>query len=290
MSMSENPPEMTIGQLADQTGLAPATLRMWEARHGFPSPQRLPGGHRRYTQGDVDGVREALRARETGLSLAAAVKQVRTGREAAPPASIYASLRRAHPGLQPTPIRKRTLHALTRAIEDECCGRAQGGVVAGSFQRVRFYRASASRWRAFARTADAVLVFADFRHVRGGRGAPLEIPVDRSRPLGREWTVICDAPGSVACLAAWEPPTTGQLPDPARGFEAIWSGDPVVVRAATSIAWRLARGAFPDLPETPPGLMPLAEPGPAEVRRVTELANRMLAYAAAPTPLVEAHA
>jgi hypothetical protein len=61
-----------------------------------------------------------------------------------------------------------------------------------------------------------------------------------------------------------------------------------VVRTATLIAWRLASDRLSDLPETPPALRPLAPPGPAELRRATALANRMLAYVSARAPEVAA--
>ena len=278
------PGELTIGQLAERTGLAPATLRMWEARYGVPAPRRLPGGHRRYSEEDAATVLEALRARGTGLSLAAALEQARERQEAAPADSIYAGLRRAWPDLQPAVYPKRVLNALSEAIEDECCARAERGLLFGSFQQARLYRSSEPRWRQFARTAELAIVFADFRRVRRREGAPVEVPIARRSSFGREWTVICDAPGYSACLAAWEPPTVAPLPDRARRFEALWSAEPSVVRSATSIAWQIARDGLPELPETPPGLRPLAPPGPAELHRATALANRMLAYVSARAP------
>jgi len=39
---------LSIGELADMTGLGVHTLRMWEKRYGAPHSQRLPSGHRRY--------------------------------------------------------------------------------------------------------------------------------------------------------------------------------------------------------------------------------------------------
>ena len=53
---------LSIGELARQTGVPVATLRSWEGRYGFPRPQRLAGGHRRYEQGDT-----ALLANTFGL-------------------------------------------------------------------------------------------------------------------------------------------------------------------------------------------------------------------------------
>ena len=58
-------PSLTIGELAERTGLSPTTLRMWEQRHGFPTPVRLPSGHRRYEESDEFGT-WAAEARSTG--------------------------------------------------------------------------------------------------------------------------------------------------------------------------------------------------------------------------------
>ena len=44
---------------------------MWERRHGFPVPARLPSGHRRYRREDVERVMQVLREREAGLSVGA---------------------------------------------------------------------------------------------------------------------------------------------------------------------------------------------------------------------------
>ena len=51
---------LTTTQLAELTGVPAATLRMWEARHGFPAPGRLAGGHRRYGDRDVELVRAVV--------------------------------------------------------------------------------------------------------------------------------------------------------------------------------------------------------------------------------------
>src|SRR3712207_4853305 len=51
---------LTISDLAERTGVPPATLRSWESRYGFPRPIRLAGGHRRYAQRDVDAGLEVL--------------------------------------------------------------------------------------------------------------------------------------------------------------------------------------------------------------------------------------
>src|SRR5437764_13593587 len=85
---------ITIGELAEQTGLTVATLRAWESRYGLPTPRRSASGHRRYSPGDADQVREVLRLRTTGLSLEAAVARARDLTAGpARPRSIFAELR-----------------------------------------------------------------------------------------------------------------------------------------------------------------------------------------------------
>lgn len=48
---------MTVGQVAEQLGLATATLRSWERRYGLGPSGRSPGGHRRYTSTDLGRLR-----------------------------------------------------------------------------------------------------------------------------------------------------------------------------------------------------------------------------------------
>jgi len=44
---------LSIGELAQRTGMPAATLRSWEDRYGFPRPPRLARGHRRYQDSDI---------------------------------------------------------------------------------------------------------------------------------------------------------------------------------------------------------------------------------------------
>ena len=59
--MNEPQAGLSIGGLARATGVPAATLRSWEDRYGFPRPQRLAGGHRRYEKGDSALIEEVLR-------------------------------------------------------------------------------------------------------------------------------------------------------------------------------------------------------------------------------------
>ena len=271
---------LTIREVAARTGVGQPTLRMWESRYGFPAPARLPSGHRRYSERDCDLIVAVLRDRESGLSLPAAIERARDGAAAGPPeASIFAGLRRRRPDLQPYLLPKRTLLALSHAIEDECCARAERPVVFGSFQRERFYRSAEHRWRRLWRTAELAVVFADFAEQRRPEGAPVELPIERSDPLSREWSIVCDAPRYSAFLAAWERPEQDDVPDSERRFETIWSVEPEIVRAAARIGGELAEGQAGDLVERVGDRLAERPPGSDEqMRLVGALTNRMVAY------------
>jgi DICT domain-containing protein len=268
---------LTIGELAARTGVQAGTLRMWESRHGFPSAERLPSGHRRYPEAEVERVLEVVRQRAAGLSLGAAIE--RALQDGTPPEapSILAGLRRRRPDLSPYPVPKRLLVPMSHAIEDECSARGGGAVLIGSFQRERFFRQAEGRWRTFAQPAELCLALADFPELRVA--APIEVPIDRSHPLSREWAIVCDGPGVSTCLAGWERPG-GQ--GAGRVFEVLWSVEPGAVREAARIGIELAASEWPELRERVPAW--LAEPPVADdgaVQRATALTNRMLAYVAA---------
>jgi DNA-binding transcriptional MerR regulator len=230
--------ELTTAQLAERTGLSAGTLRMWESRHGFPEPSRLPGGHRRYAQADVDRIHEVLHWRDQGLSLSAAIERVRNRRAPVAP-SVFAGLRRRRPEVAPTVLPKPAVLALSRAIEDEYCAQGAGGVLLGSFQRERFYRAAQRRWREMARTADLAVALADFAVPADPADGPVEVPIGRRHALAREWAVLVSGAGVQACLAAWEQPSDDEVPDARRRFEVVWSFEPDVVTDAVEIAEQL---------------------------------------------------
>jgi MerR family transcriptional regulator, light-induced transcriptional regulator len=272
---------LTIREVAARTGVGQPTLRMWESRYGFPEPARLPSGHRRYSEADCELIRQVVRDRDAGLSLPAAIERARAGERRAgqPESSLFAGLRRRRPDLQPYLLPKRILLALSHAIEDECCARAERPVVFGSFQRERFYRSTERRWRELWRGAEVSVVFADFERPRKPEGGPAELPIDRSDPLAREWSIICDAPRYAACLAAWERPEQHQVPDLERHFETIWSVEPEIVRTAARIGCELAARTDAELVEQLRERLG-EEPPPSgdELRLVGALTNRMVAY------------
>jgi DNA-binding transcriptional MerR regulator len=267
---------LAIGEIAGQTQVSVATLRAWERRHGFPAPERLPSGHRRYTERHIEQIRAVLRERDAGLSLDAAIARVRAS-ERAPERSIFAGLRRYRPEL-PVHVRsKRAMLAISRAIEDECCARAETPVLIGSFQREKFYRQSESRWREFARTAAATVAIADFGRTRLRSRAPNEITAVADAPILREWAIVCDAEDATGCLAGVERART-RVSQP-REFEAIWSADPEVVRVAAEIGIAIAQASelrLASVAEQLTARVP-AEAG-RTIIRATALTDRIITY------------
>ena len=290
--MSNPPPStlLTIGDLAERTGLAPATLRVWESRHGFPRPVRLESGHRRYDERDVDLVRQVLRRRDGGSRLEVAIAAVVLAQASVsdPPQapSIYATMRRLQPSLQPQRLKKSTLLALSWAIEDECCSRAEKPMIFGAFQKERYYRAAEERWAELARVARSTMVFAGFSaddrdnpdEPRGVGGTTfVQLPDDA--PMRREWAVVCDAPVYPAMLTAWELPGQSTVPDKQRLFECVWTVEPGAVREAARTCAQVAQQFGHD--EAVPLLYELADdppPPPPELLQATALLNRVVAY------------
>lgn len=270
---------LTIGELAAHTGLTPEVLRTWEARHGFPEPTRLPSGHRRYTGADVRSVRRVLGERDRGVRLEVAIAAARRCEDVEEAGSVYAVLSARHPTLASYTVTKRTLLALSWAIEDECAALANRAFLVGTFQRARFAGHSAGRWSELARTARSALMMADFDS-HDDAGAPARVALPEDSPLLREWIVVCDGPRMAAVLVAWELPGQNETPDAERLYEAIWSVEGRVVRDAAEQAARLAarlgsaaaQQLRDDLEEAPP---PVATSTPV----ATAVFNRMVAYA-----------
>ena len=283
----DDPAVLSIGEVSRRTGIPVAGLRNWEQRYGLPRPERLPNGRRRYRESDCLLLDEVLRGRARGLSLAAAMAHALSGAGPFRDTSIFAGLRRRHPGLRVHVMTKTMLLALTHAIEDECCARAQRPVLVGAFQRQRFYRQARPRWTDLARTAAQTLIFADFGQ-RGPQSGPqsgpqagpvAEIPIAEGSPLQREWALVCDAPDHPACLAGWEHPGQKTWADPDRTFEMVWSVDPQVVRSAARIGAGLAAAAAFEIPAPLRARLDAdAEASSADLRRASGLMERTFDY------------
>ena len=271
---------LRIRDVVERTGIAEATLRAWDKRHGFPEPQRLPSGHRRYREADVGVLCRVAELREGGLPVRAAIEQARAGREEGP-TSIFAGLRELRPELQVRAYPKRTLVALSHAIEDEGARGAEDLLLFGAFQRESHYRDAQPRWRELSRAARASFAFADFDRPRRPEDGPIEVPIDRRDPLAREWSIVCESSEGSACLAAWEPPGQEGVADAERLFETIWTADRETARTAARICCGLASADAPT--EVERVYERLAGPAPRSdraLRHAESLTARMVAYLA----------
>lgn len=268
--------KLAIKDVAVQTGVAAGTIRMWEQRFGFPEPGRTASGYRVYTEEDVAAIKRVVAYRDQGLSVPAALERARALEGTTGRPSIFAALASGDAPVRPQRLRRATLIALSRAIEEEAMARAAGPVVIAAFQEERNYRAVEHRYRRLAHVADAVGVFASFAGARvGAEDEPAEIPITTAEAIGHEWAVVVDAPGYAACLVGWETPDRG----PERIFEAVWTMDAAVVRRAAQVGATLAARHIPEWSERLLGLLadrPLAVEAPAP--GLTALTNRMIGY------------
>jgi len=280
--MTQSGEDLGIADVADRTGIAAGTIRMWEQRYGFPEPQRTASGYRRYQSADVEALRRVAAYRHRGLSVPAAIERARESAAGAVGPSLYAAVRSGDHGATPQVLRKSTLVAISRAIEHELLATGSTPMIFGAFQRAAFYREVEPRYQRMAMHADSATVFADFDEVRHTDSGVAEIPIDARNQLGNEWAVIVDAPGYCACLLAWEQPGITQPGDDAdmtRRFEAIWTIDARATRRAAQAAVRLVSLQDPVYGQELEALLtdrPLAleEPNPG----LTALTNRVVAY------------
>lgn len=71
--MASTTPAFNLKVVLKETGIAADTLRAWERRYGLPMPQRSAGGHRLYSQRDIETIKWLIKRQEDGLSISRAV-------------------------------------------------------------------------------------------------------------------------------------------------------------------------------------------------------------------------
>ena len=72
--MDDTTPTFNLKVVLRETGIKPDTLRAWERRYGLPEPDRTAGGHRLYSQRDIDIIKWLIARQDEGLSISKAVK------------------------------------------------------------------------------------------------------------------------------------------------------------------------------------------------------------------------
>lgn len=72
--MVSTTPAFNLKVVLKETGIAADTLRAWERRYGLPMPQRSAGGHRLYSQRDIETIKWLIKRQMEGLSISRAVE------------------------------------------------------------------------------------------------------------------------------------------------------------------------------------------------------------------------
>jgi DICT domain-containing protein/signal transduction histidine kinase len=154
------------------------------------------------------------------------------------PNSVLEDLLRTIPQLRPQIYFKSSLTALSHAMEDQVLAGNEQPLVIASFQRERFYRQEAHRYRRIAQVTPHVYVLAapdtDFSSDFTNESHNYEtVAFDQADGLTQEWHLIVIGQQYSVCLICSERPTplpdleTGEEVvldvDTARRFEGIWT-------------------------------------------------------------------
>lgn len=67
---------LPISAAAARTGIPADTLRVWQRRYGLGASRQSAGGHRRYTRGDLERLREVQRLLDQGAPIGEAARSV----------------------------------------------------------------------------------------------------------------------------------------------------------------------------------------------------------------------
>jgi MerR family transcriptional regulator, light-induced transcriptional regulator len=120
MSISQTP-TYNIKVVLNQTGIAADTLRAWERRYGLPVPQRTQGGHRLYSDYDIETIKWLMDRQNEGLSISRAVdlwnEQIASGSD---PLAGAASENLASPMAVPPAAPNSTLSTLRAGWVSAC--------------------------------------------------------------------------------------------------------------------------------------------------------------------------
>ena len=76
--MNREEPIYNIGVVERMTDIPAATLRVWERRYGFPDTARTEGGHRLYSEPDVERLKWVKRKIDAGMQTRQAVRALQS--------------------------------------------------------------------------------------------------------------------------------------------------------------------------------------------------------------------
>ncbi len=162
--------------------------------------------------------------------------------------SVVQQLLETCKGWRPQMYFKSSLTALSHAMEDLVLNDSDTPLVIASFQRERFYRQEAHRYRRISRKTNQVYVLAAPETDFGNSSEDYEtVAFEPTDTLAQEWHLVIIGQNYSSCLICREKslPTTerkdGAAMDTNRRFEGIWTFDrTVALRAAKIMLDRIA--------------------------------------------------
>ena len=72
--MNKNAPVYNLKAVIRETGLTSATIHAWERRYGLVTPRRSPGGHRLFSDEEINILKWLVAKKNEGISIGQAVK------------------------------------------------------------------------------------------------------------------------------------------------------------------------------------------------------------------------
>lgn len=155
--------------------------------------------------------------------------------------SVLSELLQSFSDWRPQMYFKSSLTALSHAMEDRVLAGSDKPLVIASFQKERFYRQEAHRYRRIAQKTNCVFVLAspetDFKNSSDVYETIAFEPTDA---LGQEWHLVILGQHHASCLICRErtalaTETDDRTIDTNRRFEGIWTFDPQITQAAAEI-------------------------------------------------------
>ena len=160
--------------------------------------------------------------------------------------SVLAELLQVLPSLRPQMYFKSSLTALSHAMEDMLLAGSDQPLAIASFQKERFYRQEAHRYRRIAeKTSQVYVLSAPETDFTNGSGVYETIAFTPTDPLAKEWHLVVISRRCAGCLICREKALPVEkipavLPknkaaDNSRRFEGIWTFDRQVSETAANI-------------------------------------------------------
>ena len=156
--------------------------------------------------------------------------------------SVVTELLKAFPTWRTQMYFKSSLTALSHAMEDQVLAGSEQPLIVASFQKERFYRQEAHRYRRIGTKTNHVYVLAapetEFKH---SSGLYETIAFSSQDALAQEWHLVVIGKNYASCLICREKtisaktPPTGKAMDNNRRFEGIWTFERDVTQKAAEI-------------------------------------------------------